>query len=155
MYHSNSKQIIWVLRQMTYSSQPIPQKSISFSKKILLAVWPEWCSIPFPKLMNFNTAVSHDNDENGHSANQVPTLPTRLCWLITFKLEGSIVIQLRVVVLVFPPHPHIHPLVSRNVIKWMTKTWGCRIVAQKIRRPTEMTRNQLERWECKRRACFH
>ena len=125
MYHSNSKQIIWVLRQMTYSSQPIPQKSISFSKKILLAVWPEWCSIPFPKLMNFNTAVSHDNDENGHSANQVPTLPTRLCWLITFKLEGSIVIQLRVVVLVFPPHPHIHPLVSRNVIKWMTKTWGC------------------------------
>ena len=53
-------------------------------------------------------------------------LPThQLCWLITFKLEGSIVvIQLRVVVLVFPPHPHIHPLVSRNVIKWMTKTCG-------------------------------
>ena len=118
------------LQQLT-TGPYVPQKSISFSKKILLAVWPpariiyvqfhfpnswiltlqQWCRTTMMKMVIPPT-------------NQL--LTHQFCWLITFKLEGSIVIQLRVVVvLVFPPHPHIHPLVSRNVIKWMTKTWGC------------------------------
>ena len=154
MYHSNSKQIIWVLRQMT---SPFLKSQFHFQRKYCLLSGPNDVQFHFP-----NSWILTLQQRCRTTMMKMVIPPTnqllthQFCRLITFKLEGSIVIQLRVVVvLVFPPHPHIHPLVSRNVIKWMTKTWGCRIVAQKIRRPTEMTRNQLERWECKRRACFH
>ena len=152
MYHSNSKQIIWVLRQMT---SPFLKSQFHFQRKYCLLSGPNDVQFHFPNSWILTLRCRTTMMKMVIPPTKYQLLPTRLCWLITFKLEGSIVIQLRVVVLVFPPHPHIHPLVSRNVIKWMTKTWGCRIVAQKIRRPTEMTRNQLERWECKRRACFH
>ena len=75
----STKQIIWVLwdKRLSYNNWSILSSKVNFIFKeniagCLATSANNLRSIPFPKLMNFNTAaaVSYDNDENGHSANQ-------------------------------------------------------------------------------------
>ena len=126
-----TKQIIWVLwdKRLSYNNSQLVhtflKSQFHFQRKYCLLSGPNDVQFHFPNSWILTLRCRTTMMKMVIPPTKYQLLPTRLCWLITFKLEGSIVIQLRVVVLVFPPHPHIHPLVSRNVIKWMTKTWGC------------------------------